>query len=118
MVKVLIIDDDPEICETFSDVLKYAAYEVHVLLSGADAFRVLPRLVPQVVLLDMQMPGVSGVVLLSFIRHLRRLARTKVIIISGHPEMALSAQQTWGADLFLSKPVHPRLLLESVASCL
>ena len=116
MSKVLIIDDDEEICETFSDILKHAGHDVHILKTGAEAFRVLPKLVPDVVLLDMHMPGVSGVLTLSFIRRLSRLSQTKVIIVSGHPELAESAKAIWGADLFLAKPVTPKQLVEAVAT--
>lgn len=116
MSKVLIIDDDDEICETFSDILKHAGHDVHVLKTGAEAFRVLPKLLPNIVLLDMNMPGVSGVLTLSFIRRLSRLSQTKVIIVSGHPELAESAKAIWGADLFLCKPVSPKQLVEAVAN--
>jgi len=114
MVRVLIIDDDIEICETFTDILVSAGYEVHTLQSSVDAFRLLPQLVPDVVLLDMQMPGVPGVMLLSYIRRLGRLSLTKVIIVSGYPETAMAAKQVWGADLFLVKPVSPKLLLDTL----
>ena len=116
MSKILIIDDDEEICETFSDILLHAGHDVHILKSGAEAFRVLPKLVPDVVLLDMHMPGVSGVLTLSFIRRLSRLSHTRVIIVSGHPELAESAKAIWGADLFLAKPVSPKQLIEAVAT--
>jgi len=116
MSKVLIIDDDEEICETFSDILHHAGHDVHILKSGAEAFRVLPKLIPDVVLLDMHMPGISGVLTLSFIRRLSRLSHTRVIIVSGHPELAESAKAIWGADLFLAKPVSPKQLVEAVAT--
>jgi len=115
MGKVLIVDDDVEICETFSDILTHAGYDVRIVKSGTEAFRELRRVIPDVVLLDMQMPGVSGVLTLSFIRHLSRLTHTKIIIISGHPELAASAKAVWGADLSLTKPVLPKQLLEAVS---
>jgi len=116
--KILIIDDDLDICETFSDILATAGHNVEVLRSNAAAFRLLPRMKPDVVLLDMIMPGSSGSVTLSFIRRLSSLSHTKVIIVSGHPEMAIAALSTWGGDLFLAKPVTPRKLLDAVASYL
>ena|SRR5258705_10721410 len=118
MCKILIIDDDREICETFSDLLTHAGHTVRSVESGADAFRVVPKMAPDVVLLDMHMPGVSGVLTLSFIRRLSRLAHTKIIIISGHPAMAISAKSIWEADMFLPKPVLPRQLLDAVAAVL
>ncbi len=116
MVKVLIVDDDVEICDTFSDILTHAGHDVHVARSGTEAFRALRRVVPDVVLLDMNLPGVSGVELLSYIRHIRRLAHARIIIVSGHPELAQSAKAVWGADLSLTKPVSPGELLEAVRS--
>src|SRR5436190_3487157 len=118
MGTILIVDDDIEICDTFSDILKYAGYDVYVVKSGAEAFKVLRRVSPDVVLLDMNMPGVSGVLTLSFIRHLTRLAHTRIIIVSGHPELAATAKAVWGADLSLAKPVSPRQLLDAVGTYL
>jgi CheY-like chemotaxis protein len=115
MSKILIIDDDREICETFCDLLTHAGHTVRIVESGADAFRVVSRMAPDVVLLDMHMPGVSGVLTLSFIRRLSRLSHTKIIIISGHTDIALSAKSIWDADMFLPKPVSPKQLLDAVA---
>ncbi len=116
MSKILIVDDDVEICETFTDILNHAGYDVQVVRSGTEAFRALRRIAPDVVLLDMNMPGVSGILTLSFIKHLTRLAHTRIVIVSGHPDLAASAQAVWGADLYLAKPVSPRQLLDAVAS--
>jgi DNA-binding response OmpR family regulator len=116
MGQILIIDDDVEICDTFSDILKYAGYQVHVVGSGAEAFKALRRTSPDVILLDMSMPGVPGVLILSYVRHVSRLARTRIIIISGHPDLAASAEAVWGADLLLTKPVSPQQLLDAVGS--
>ena len=118
MCKILIIDDDPDICETFTDLLTHAGHMVRSVESGADAFRVAPKMTPDIVLLDMHMPGVSGVLTLSFLRRLSRLAHTKVIIVSGHADIALSAKSIWSADIFLPKPVTPGQLLDAVNSLL
>jgi DNA-binding response OmpR family regulator len=116
MGKVLVIDDDREISETFSDILQHAGHDVYVANSGAEAFKLLRRLTPDVILLDMQMPDVSGMLTLSYIRHLTRLTQSRIIIVSGHPQMAISAQAIWGIDLYLNKPVSPRELLDAVSS--
>src|SRR5260221_9580636 len=115
MGKIVIVDDDIDICDTFADILTHTGHEVKILNSGTEAFRLLPKLVPDVVLLDMHMPGVSGVLTLSYIRRLSRLANTKIIIISGHPELAESAKSIWGADLFLPKPISPKQLVDAVS---
>lgn len=112
--RILIIDDDIELCETFSDALQFAGHEVKVVHSGNDGFRIVTRLLPDVVILDMHLPGVSGILLLSHIRHMPRLARTKVIIVSGYSDMAHTAKAVWGADMYLPKPVTPKQLLEAI----
>ena len=114
--RVLIIDDDIELCETFSDALEFAGHEVKVVHSGNEGFRIVTRLLPDVVILDMHLPGVSGILLLSHIRHMPRLAHTKVIIVSGYSDMAHTAKAVWGADMYLPKPVTPNQLLEAISS--
>jgi CheY-like chemotaxis protein len=116
MGKILVIDDDREVSDTFSDILLHAGHDVHVANSGTEAFKILRRLTPDVILLDMQMPDVSGMLTLSYIRHLTRLTHSRIIIVSGHPQMAISAQAIWGIDQYLNKPVSPRQLLDAVAS--
>src|SRR5579859_2478110 len=101
--RILIIDDDVELCETFSDALEFAGHEVKVVHSGNEGFRIVTRLLPDVVILDMHLPGVSGILLLSHIRHMPRLAHTKVIIVSGYSDMAHTAKAVWGADMYLPK---------------
>lgn len=115
MSKVLIIDDDEDICATYSDILKPKGHDVHILTSSTTAFRVLPKLAPDIVLLDMRMPGMSGGLLLSFIRRLPRLADTKVIIISGYTDLGETANAIWGADMMLTKPVSAKQLIDTVA---
>jgi DNA-binding response OmpR family regulator len=116
MSKVLIIDDDVDVCEAYADILNHKGYEVHTLNSGAKAFRTLPKLVPDIVLLDMRLPDVSGALLLSFIRRFSRLSHTRVIIISGYTDLGESAKAIWGADLLLTKPISAKQLIEAVAT--
>src|SRR5258708_20579612 len=99
MSKVLIIDDDEDICATYSDILKHNGHNVHILTSRTEAFRVLPKLVPEIVLLDMNMPGISVSLLLSFIRRLSRLAHTMVIIVGGCFVLAASANPICGPHI-------------------
>ena|SRR5579859_1615253 len=114
--KILLIDDDVELCETFCDVLQSGGHDVHVLHSGSEAFRLVSRIVPDVVILDMHLPGISGILVLSHIRHMSRLAHTSIIIVSGYADLASTAKTVWGADLYLPKPVTPKELLEAINS--
>ncbi|SRR5258708_1893577 len=115
MCKILIVGDDKKICDTYSDSLKYSGHNIHVLNSAMLTLRVLPQLVPDIVLLDFQMPSVAGMFTLSFIRRLPHLAHTKVIIISFYPVHGESAQSMWGANMLLVKPVASKQLIEAIS---
>jgi CheY-like chemotaxis protein len=110
MAKIMIVEDEFDLCETYSDVLEIDGHSVIIAESSADAIQKITKFMPDVVLLDLQLPGGSGLLVLSFIRRLSKLRNTKVIIVSGHADRANQALKEWGADLFLSKPISPAML--------
>lgn len=107
MSTVLIIDDDRDLCETLTDFLEIQGHQVQSVYTVSDSFRVLARIQPDVVLLDMNLPGGSGVLVLSFVRKLSRLANTRFIIISGYPEIAKQTAAEWDVKTWLPKPIMP-----------
>ena len=116
MAKILIVEDDPDVCETYVDILSAVGHLVEVVATSAEAIKRLPKFLPDVVILDLQLTGSSGTVVLSFIHRYSRLAHTKVIIASGHPEIARRAVADWGADLCLHKPISVSDLRAAVAA--
>jgi len=107
MGNILIIDDDRDLCETLGDLIEVEGHHVQSVHTVADSFRILTRIKPDVVLLDMHLPGGSGVLVLSFARKLSRLAGTHFIIISGNAELAQKTAVEWEADTWLAKPIRP-----------
>jgi CheY-like chemotaxis protein len=103
----MIVEDNIELCAAYRDLLESLGHEVDVSFTGTDAMDRLMkgRFDPDVVILDMQLPGHSGVVILGLIRRLPRLSHTKVVVSSGYPDLARQALDQWGADRFLPKPV-------------
>jgi DNA-binding response OmpR family regulator len=103
VARVLIVDDEPDIRETLTDLLVADGYEVSTAVDGADA---LPRVVeqrPDLVLLDVDMPRLRGVEALIAIRALS--PSTRVIMMSGKADLdeakrALAA----GAFDYVTKP--------------
>jgi CheY-like chemotaxis protein len=89
-----------------------------MLRSSAEVFRVLPKFVPHIVLVDMNIPGISNILTLSFIRRLSELRQTKIIVITHRAHIVESAKSIWRAEVILAKPVSPERLLETVSSCL
>ena len=115
MSRLLIIDDEVDICEFTREYFQAHGYDVRCALSGSDAFLVLSYFTPNVVLLDIKLPDMSGRLILKYLR--RRHPDTKIIIITGLLKACDTEQaNTFGADLILSKPLSISELREAVAS--
>ena len=113
---VLLVDDDAHFRETLADAMSLKDVRVESAGSVADARRALAERLPSVILLDVQLPDVSGVELC---RQLKRDPRTK-----GIPVVMLSAKYTepadraegllTGADAYLSKPINIEALQDEI----
>lgn len=99
----LIIEDEADLSEIFSQALRAAGFATQVARDGRQALERLATLVPDVVVLDLHLPHVDGDDLLHQIRGDERLADTRVIIASADPLMAEVLDGL--ADLVLIKPV-------------
>jgi len=83
---VLIVDDEREFATTLSERLRLRGYEAHAVFSAEAAIAAVGASTPDVVLLDLTLPGVRGVELLLTLRQL--LPRAEVILLSGHLDLA------------------------------
>jgi CheY-like chemotaxis protein len=101
--QALIVEDNYELAEMFGYVLKEVGLDVEILTDGARAMRRLRQITPQLILLDLHLPQVSGLDVLNFIRRDTRLAETKVIVVTANPQMGSAVENR--ADLVLVKPV-------------
>jgi len=111
MSRVLIVDNEGPIRAMLADVLRASGYNVSVARSGFEAIEMIPALRPDLVMLDVSMPGFDG---WATLQHLRQeLPDTRVMMMSGtdHQERALAQ----GAVSFLDKPYRPSDVLRLVA---
>jgi two-component system cell cycle response regulator DivK len=99
----LIIEDDEDISRLFVLALREARFTTEVIHNGQSALNRLADLVPDVIVLDMNLPAVSGVEILTHIRADTRLATTPVIVASANPQMSDEVYDQ--ADLVLLKPI-------------
>jgi two-component system, OmpR family, response regulator len=107
--RVLIADDEPHLRELLRDFLTHEGYEVATVATGADALEAVPTLRPDVVLLDMLMPGLSGT---DVLRTLRRAGHTvPMVLTSGAPVSAAE-----GFFAVLKKPFNLRAMADTVAA--
>ena len=79
--RILVVDDEQLICELLRDFLTDEGYEVVTALTGAEALEAVPTFQPEVILVDMLMPGLSGRNVLDALR--RAGVDVPVILISG-----------------------------------
>jgi len=99
----LIIEDEPDLATIFSEALKAADFETEIIKDGKLAAQRLADVMPDVVVLDLHLPHVSGRELLRQIREDERLAKTRVLIATADASMAEMLQNE--ADLVLLKPI-------------
>lgn len=99
----LIVEDERDIAALFRNVLDMTGFQTEVIHHGQFAMERIPHIKPDIILLDLNLPGVSGRQILELIQRDNRLSRTKVIVITGYAHIAndLSPQP----DLVLQKPV-------------
>ncbi|MBN1936573.1 MAG: response regulator [Anaerolineae bacterium] len=99
----LIIEDDVDLSFIFAESLRAAGFESEIVRDGAVAEKRLAATEPEVVVLDLHLPNVSGEQLLTQIRRDGRLVKTRVILCTADPRMAEPLQEI--ADLVLIKPI-------------
>ena len=110
-IKILVIDDEKNILESIKMVLTYENYKVETAGSGLDGVELFKTINPDIVLLDVKMPGFNGLDVLKNLKEINPFA--EVIMISGHSgiEEAMEASRL-GAFDFLEKPIaRDKLLL-------
>lgn len=114
--KILVIDDDRKLGDLVREYLSGYDFSVRVSLDGADGRRTLQSWHPDLLVLDIMLPGESG---LDILGEIRRTNRVPVIILTakGEDEDRIVGLEL-GADDYLSKPFHPRELLARIKAIL
>ena len=108
----IIIEDDPLLSQIYSLTLQ-DDFDVHTIIDGKEAMLSLSRETPRLVILDLNLPQVSGEEILSFIRSNQHLKNTSVILCTANERLADTLRNE--ADLILLKPVSP-IQLKEIAS--
>jgi DNA-binding response OmpR family regulator len=117
--RILIVEDDADLVETYTDLLEAHGYAVLSVLRAADAIQMITRQKPALVILDLNLPGEPGSIVLNFVRGYAPVADTRIIVATGHPEaLQKSRFISASADAILTKPVSNQQLLATIRSLL
>lgn len=110
---VVVIDDEESICEGCRQTLKEEGYRAEVARDGTEGLKLVEQFHPKVVLVDLKMPGISGMEVLAKISEYDPSIVTIVITGYGSIDSAVETMKI-GASDFLTKPFAPEKLIESV----
>jgi two-component system nitrogen regulation response regulator NtrX len=101
---ILIVDDEESICQTLGGILNDEGHEVVAAVSGEEALRLVEEDPPNLVLLDIWLPGMDGIEVLKVIK--AGYPRTQVVMMSGHGSIETAVKATkLGAFDFIEKPL-------------
>jgi response regulator RpfG family c-di-GMP phosphodiesterase len=113
LIRVLVVDDDLLLCEMFRVALELEGIQVVEAHHVIEAERSLAEGVPDVIVLDVGLPGVDGVFYCERLRESPRTKRVPILAISGSEDAGRQAVAA-GANAFLHKPLEPLTLLSTV----
>ncbi len=109
MALLLIVDDEPGIVEEIKCFFEEEGHRVHSADSGAEGIELIRRLKPDVLLLDMKLPDISGLKVLETVKKIS--PRTKTIVVTGYVDQGLFDEaEKLGRDAFLQKPFDLEVL--------
>lgn len=116
-VKVLVVDDEPDIVEILTYNLKKEGYEVETAEDGIKAVKIAAKFQPDVILLDIMMPYQDGVETCRQMREIPELKNTFIIFLTARSEeYSEVAAFDVGADDYITKPIKPRALMSRIAA--
>ena len=116
-IKILVVEDDPDIVEILKYNLKNSGYSVKSAVNGVDAIKKAKKYIPDIILMDVMMPEMSGIEACEEIKNIDQLSQAIIIFLSARSEdyTQISAYDA-GADDYISKPVKPKILLKKISN--
>ena len=117
--KVLLVDDEPDIVELLRYNLEREGYAVQTALNGKDALKAAKSGRPDLIVLDIMMPGMDGVEVCTQLRQLPEFKNTVITFLTARGEdYSQIAGFDAGADDYITKPVRPKVFVSKVKALL
>ena len=116
---ILIVEDNPLNLELISDILEANGYVITSATTGADALTLVDASAPDLILMDIQLPGLDGLTVTGMIKEKPGLENIPIIALTAHAmrgdeEKAREA----GCDGYISKPIDTRAITKTIQSFL
>lgn len=119
MARILLVEDNPLNRELTTDLLEFGGFEVHTAATGEEGLEMAARCQPDLVILDLSLPGMDGLSVARCLKADPELARIPVLVVSAH---ALKEDEQRAREVgccgFLSKPFDSRIFVSKVRSFL
>ena len=118
-IKILLVDDEPDIIEILSYNLKKEGYQVFSASNGEEALVQVEKVKPHLIILDVMMPVMDGIETCEIIRKDKRYQETVIMFLSARSEdYSHVAAFDVGADDYVNKPIKPKVLNSKVNALL
>jgi two-component system, OmpR family, alkaline phosphatase synthesis response regulator PhoP len=116
---ILLVDDDEDILEFLSYNLRREGYTVHQANDGHAALKAVEQTIPDLIILDVMMPGMDGIEACRLMREKKELKHTCIAFLTARGEdYSQLAGFDAGADDYISKPIHPKVFVSRVRALL
>lgn len=117
--KVLLVDDEPDILELLRYNLEREGYQVSTATNGKDAIKNAKSVRPDLIVLDIMMPGMDGVEVCNQLRNMPDMKHTLITFLTARGEdYSQIAGFEAGADDYITKPVRPKVFVSKVKALL
>ena len=118
-IKILLVDDEPDILEIVGYNLSAAGYRVITAKNGVEAVKKAKKETPQLIILDVMMPEMDGIEACEQIRNIPELNETIITFLTARNEdYSQVAGFDAGADDYIAKPIKPKVLVSKVKALL
>lgn len=117
--KILIADDEPHIIRIVKDKLTNAGYQVITVDNGTDALKKAEEFLPDMILLDVMMPGLNGFEVCKNLRQNTAFEKVPIFLLTAKGQARdIEEGYECGANKYITKPFSPRALLKEIEEAL
>ena len=117
--KILLVDDEPDILEFLSYNLKKEGYQVQAATNGKEGVALAKKMLPQLIIIDVMMPGQDGIEMCREIRETEGLKNVLIAFLTARNEdYSQIAGFDAGADDYINKPIKPKVLISRIGALL